>query len=152
MSFVGKTLIGFMVLLPLALPAQTLREQLAIAPEITFEEWRDMTAGQTVVYEIDGDTYAYEAYRLTSNGVYIKLEDGSCFEGTWYMEESAFCFDWEDTSLDCFHHKRLGDSLYVVGLEDGLETGEIQKISEIAPIPVQCGPALLSSFSAEATQ
>ena len=65
------------------------------------------------------------------------------------MQETAFCFDWEDGPLNCFHHKRLDGDIYVIGLEAGAETGDIQKVARIAAIPVQCGPALLSALAPE---
>lgn len=130
---------------PSALLAQTLPEQLANAPSISVEEWRRMTAGKTVVYEIDGSIFGYESYRGAGN-VTIRLDDGSCIDGTWYMEQAAFCFDWQDNTINCFNHKRLDDEIYVIGLENGIETDDIQKVSRIAYIPVSCGPALLSSL------
>jgi len=141
---------AFLSLLPYAVVAQSLQESLAGAPDIPFAEWRDMTAGQTVVYEIDGNTYAYEAYRRGTNRIDIRLDSGGCVSGTWYMDEPAFCFDWEDGPLNCFRHKRLDGAIYVIGVENGEETVDIQKVSRIAPIPVQCGPALLSQFKPEA--
>ncbi len=136
---------------PLMSYGQTLQEQLADAPNISFEEWRDMTAGQTVVYEIDGNIYAYEAYRRGSNKVTIEVEGVVCEEGTWYMQGTTFCFDWPGNAPNCFNHKRLGDDIYVVGVVDGVETDDIQKVIEIAPIPVACGPALFSALQPEET-
>jgi len=131
--------------------AQTLQERLFTAPEISFQEWQEMTAGRTVVYEIDGTTFAFEAYRQNSNRIDIRLDGGGCVSGTWFMDENAFCFDWQDGPLNCFNHKRLDDDIYVIGLENGVETADIQKVSRIAAIPVQCGPALLSLLEPEAS-
>lgn len=141
-----KALALILALAPSALPAQSLSDQLATATNISFEEWRDLTKGNTVVYEVDGEIIGYESY-LGNGNVTIRLDDGSCIDGTWYMEQAAFCFDWEDGPLNCFHHKRLKGAIYVVGLDDGFETLDIQKVSRIANIPVACGPALLSALS-----
>lgn len=135
-----------LALIPCALPAQNLVDRLAAEPIITFESWRALTRGKTVVYEIDGETFGYERY-LGGNKVTIQLDDGSCIDGTWYMEQTAFCFDWEGGPLNCFNHKQLDGEIYVIGLNNGVETADIQKVSRIANIPVTCGPALLSSLA-----
>jgi hypothetical protein len=144
--------LALLALWPGVLSAQSLQEALATAPEISFTAWQNMTAGKTVVYEIDGQTYGYEHYSPTTNNVQIRLDDGTCIDGTWYMDNSAFCFDWQDGPLNCFHHKRLGDTVYVIGLDNGVETSDIQKVSRIAAIPLACGPALLSAYHPETTQ
>jgi len=141
-----KRAVIFLALWPSALPAQNLSEALAAAPEISFEAWQNLTAGKTVVYQIDGQTYGYEHYSPDSNKVRIRLEDGTCIDGQWFMDKTAFCFDWQDGPLNCFHHKRLNGSIYVIGLNNGAETGDIQKVSRIVAMPVACGPALLSAF------
>ena len=125
--------------------AQSLPEQLAPLPNISFKDWRNLTLGKTVVYEINGETFSYEIYNGGSS-VTIQLENGSCIDGTWFMEQSAFCFEWIDGPLNCFNHKRLGEDIYVIGLENGVETTDIQKVARIDNIAVSCGPALLSSF------
>ncbi len=140
-----KALALILALAPSTLLAQDLPERLANAPNISFEDWRTMTAGKTVIYEIDGITVGYESY-LGEGKVNIRVEDGSCIEGIWYMEQSAFCFDWQDGPLNCFNHKRLDDTIYVIGLDNGAETTDIQRVSRIANIPVSCGPLRLSSL------
>ena len=108
-----------------------------------------MTAGKTVVYEINNQTYAYEAYSRVNNNITIRLESGECIDGTWFMQETAFCFDWEIGVLDCFHHKRYDGDIYVVAFEGGVETAGIQKVVRIDNIPLACGPALLSRLTLE---
>ncbi len=144
-----KALALIMVLAPALAHGQSLAERLETAPMISFEEWRDMTDGKTVIYEIDGQTFGYENYR-GGNRVSIRLEDGTCIDGTWFMAQTAFCFDWQGGPLNCFNHKRLDGSIYVIGLEDGAETADIQKVAGIANIPVACGPARLSALAPEA--
>ncbi len=144
-----KPLALILALAPAALAAQPLPEQLATAPNISEAEWRSMTNGKTVVYQIDGETYGYESYR-GDNNVTIQLEDGTCIDGTWYMQQTAFCFDWQGGPLNCFNHKRFNGEVYVVGLEDGVETEDIQKVARIGTRPVACGPALLSALTTEA--
>lgn len=141
-----KALAAILALTPSALPAQSLAERLAAEPIISFEAWRVLTNGKTVVYEIDGETYGYERY-LGGGNVTIQLEDGSCIDGIWYMAQTSFCFDWEGGPLNCFNHKQLDGDIYVIGLENGAETTDIQKVSRIANIPITCGPALLSSLT-----
>lgn len=141
-----RALALILALTPSALPAQTLAERLAAEPVITFEAWRALTNGKTVVYEIDGETYGFERY-LGGGNVTIQLEDGSCIDGTWYMAQTSFCFDWQGGPLSCFNHKQLDGDIYVIGLNNGIETADIQKVSRIANIPVSCGPALLSSLT-----
>lgn len=143
-----KVLALILALSPTITLAQNLSEQLATAPNISFEDWRTMTDGKTVVYEIDGETFGYESYRGEGN-VTIRLGDGTCIDGTWFMEQTAFCFDWQDGPLNCFNHKRLDGVIYVIGLDNGVETTDIQKVSRIANIPVACGPALLSALTPE---
>jgi len=147
-----KRALALLAFWPSVLPAQSLRDVLASAPEISFTEWQSMTAGKTVVYEIDGQTYGYEHYSPNSNAVKIQLDDGTCIDGTWFMENNAFCFDWQGGPLNCFHHKQLDSTIYVIGLESGAETGEIQRVSRIAAIPVACGPALLSAYHPAVSQ
>ncbi len=144
-----KALALILALAPGALLAQSLPEMLSGAANISFEDWQAMTDGKTVVYEIGGKTYGYESYREKRH-VTIRLDDGSCLDGTWFMDQAAFCFDWQGGPLNCFHHKRLNGEIYVIGLDNGVETGDIQKVSRIANIPVACGPALLSSFTPKA--
>lgn len=144
-----KALILILALTPAIASAQSLAERLSTAPDISVENWRAMTAGKTVVYQIDGETYGYETYRGDGN-VTIRLENGTCVDGTWFMQQAAFCFDWEDIALNCFHHKKLDGVVYVIGLDNGVETDDIQKVSRIANIPVACGPALLSQLTPEA--
>jgi hypothetical protein len=116
------------------------------AEEIGYEEWRAMTAGKTVVYQIDGKTFGFEHYH-DGQKVTIQLADGTCLEGSWFMNKSAFCFDWQNGPLNCFHHKRLGDTIFVVGLDgNGAETADVQRVSRIDSTPLACGPALLSAF------
>ena len=141
-----KTLALILALLPTITSAQSLADRLATAPDISAQDWRSMTDGKTVVYQIDGQTYGYETY-LGDGKVTIRLEDGTCIDGTWFMQQAAFCFDWEDTALNCFHHKKLDGVVYVVALDNGVETDDIQKVSRIANIPVACGPALLSQLA-----
>ncbi len=140
-----RALAVILALAPSAVPAQSLLEQLTNAPNISYEDWRAMTDRKTVVYEIDGETYGYESYRGGGN-VTIRLADGSCIDGTWFMQQTAFCFDWQGGPLNCFNHKRLDGAIYVVGLENGVETADIQMVSRIANIPVSCGPARLSAL------
>jgi len=139
-----------LALAPLAAPAQSLLDRLATAPEISESAWRDMTAGKTVVYEIDDAIYGYETYRKNSNRISIRLENGTCINGQWFMQQTAFCFDWEGGPLNCFNHKELDGDIYVVGLENGMETEDIQKVARIDDRPVFCGPALLSTLMPEA--
>jgi len=134
---------------PLAGHAQSLSARLADAPHIPAEEWRALTAGKTVVYEIDGEVFGYESYRTNSNQITMRLADGLCINGQWFMDQNAFCFNWEDGPLNCFNHKRLDSTVYVIGLENGVETDDIQRVLRIAPIPVACGPALLSQLEPE---
>ncbi|NOR60933.1 MAG: hypothetical protein GQ535_00370 [Rhodobacteraceae bacterium] len=140
-----KSLALILALAPNSLLAQSLHDQLANADNISYQAWHDLTKGKTVVYEVDGEIIGYESY-LGDGNVTIRLDDGSCIDGTWYMEQLAFCFDWEGGPLNCFHHKRLNGAIYVIGLNNGLETTDVQKVSRIANIPVACGPALLSTL------
>jgi len=137
-----------LALAPSLATAQSLAERLADTPDISFLDWQDMTAGKTVVYQIDGETYGYERYAAPGK-VTIRLTDGTCIDGNWYMKQNNFCFDWQDGPLNCFHHKRLDGVIYVIGLDNGMETNDIQQVSRIANIPLSCGPALLSSYQVQ---
>jgi len=140
-----KVLALILAIAPTMAQPQTLAEILSTAPEISYEDWRDMTAGKTVVYQIFGKTFGFERYQ-NGNNVTIQLDDGSCIDGTWFMQETAFCFDWEGGPLNCFHHKRVGDTIYIVGLDNGKESADIQIVSRIDNTPISCGPALLSAL------
>ena len=143
-----KALAVILAFAPLAASAQSLAERLAVQPNISFAEWRDLTAGKTVVYQIDGETYGFERY-VSPGMVTIRLTDGTCIDGAWYMDQANFCFDWQDGPLNCFHHKRLDGDIYVIGLDNGVETADIQQVSRIANIPLACGPALLSAYEVQ---
>jgi len=140
-----KHLALILALAPFAASAQTLAEQLATQSSISFEDWRELTAGKTVVYQIDGETYGFERY-VAPGKVKIQLADGTCIDGIWYMEQANFCFNWQDEILNCFHHKKLDGDTYVIALNNGVETEDIQRVSRIANIPLSCGPALLSAL------
>lgn len=140
-----KALALILALAPSFASAQSLAEQLSSAPDISFQEWREMTIGKTVVYQIDGEIYGYERY-VAPGQVTMRLADGTCIDGTWRMRQADFCFDWQDGPKNCFRHKRLGEDIYVIGLNNGVETEDIQLVSRIADISLSCGPALLSSL------
>ena len=71
-----KALALILGLLPSALLAQIDINPMDGATNISFEEWRAMTRGKTVVYEIGGETFGHESY-IGDNKVTIQLEDGS---------------------------------------------------------------------------
>lgn len=127
--------------------AQSLAERLSAARNISEEDWRQLTNHKTVQYEIDGAPLGYETYR-DNNEVIYRLPDGSCINGQWYMQRAAFCFDWRDGPQNCFHHKRLNGEIYIIGLDNGVETQDIQKVARITSLPAMCGPALLSAWEA----
>ncbi len=135
---------AFLAVAALPAHAQTLAEQLSERPNISFEEWQALTDGRTVVYQIDGQTFGYEAYRTNSNRVLFQTNTGYCDSGTWAMQGPAFCFEWEESGLDCFLHKELNGAIYVIGVVDGQPTEQIQKVARISDIPISCGPARLS--------
>ncbi len=143
-----KALAFILVLAPNLLSAQNLAERLSTAPDISFQEWQNMTIGKTVVYQIDGEVYGYERY-VAPGEVTIRLVDGTCIDGTWRMRQSDFCFDWQDGPKNCFRHKRLDGAIYVIGLNNGVETDDIQLVSRIADISLSCSPALLSSLEVQ---
>ena len=142
--------VALLVLFPTICVGQNLSEQLSGAPHFLFEEWRSLTAGKTVIYGIDGEVFGYETYRTNSNQVSFRLQSGECIDGEWYMEGNAFCFNWEDGFINCFHHKKLGETIYVISLNNGVETDDVQRVSRITHLPAACGPALLSSLEPEA--
>ena len=123
-------------------------QALKTAPYITESQWRELTAGNTVIYELDGQVFAYEQYLDDGSLFLIRTDDQSCQRGTWFMRGTAFCFNWEIERQVCFHHKRLGDAIYILELRNGIEINEYQRVIAIEPRPMQCGQDRLSALPA----
>lgn len=142
----------FLLLLQPALAqeqALDLKLALANAPLVSEGDWRSITDGGTVVYEINGAVVAYEHYLDENQVVLVRTATNACEYGTWFMQEKTFCFRWEGRPLVCFNHKVLDEDTYVIRLNNGLETNDIQLVAEIIERPLQCGPDLLSALEAD---
>ncbi len=146
----GAAVLALLAIFALPAHAQSLSGRLADIPDISFETWQEMTNGKTVVYELDGEIFGLEAYRKDSNRVLFRTATGICDRGTWAMDGPAFCFQWEASGEDCFLHKQMDGEIFIIGLDNGVATDNIQKVARIADIPVACGPALLSQLMPEA--
>ena len=119
-------------------------EPVSVMNDIAPEEWRDMVLGRTVTYRIGHDLWAREAYDIKSNGVAIRLADGTCMEGIWTWDEGAYCFYWSSGEISCFRHVRAGGEILIIPLVDGEPSGTVQTVDGVSDAPLACGPALVS--------
>lgn len=101
------------------------------------DEWRRITEGKTVHYEIDGAPGGREYYpRGQSFAVFVR-PDGSCVEGPWAHAEDRFCY-WYGADFQCFYHIKRGKTLLSRPDTGGADL-KIVKIEKSAP--PRCEPS-----------
>ena len=123
----------------LALPALAGEDSLQ---DMTLEEWQDLALGRTLTYRVGGEFYALERYARSGNQVELQFFDGTCVAGHWTHAGNLFCFDYGHPKPHCFRHVRSGNQILVIGFVDGLETGDVQEMSEVTDAPLNCGQNL----------
>ena len=105
---------------------------------IPLAEWREMTAGKTLVYEIDGDFWGREYYHPDRDVATFVTRDGDCVTAPWVYAEGLYCFSYR--GMECFRHLRRGDRILVAPLSGGAE----QEVRRIEVAPLSCEPPLSS--------
>lgn len=135
-----KKLILLLLMVPVALPAQTLAERFENGIEITASEWQEMTRGRTVVYQSFGVETGREYYPPKGNKVFYRFADGECLEGTVSYSPPDFCFNWQGYGNMCFEHKYVDGEIFIMG------EGNIVFVSDIVNDPFQCTAGLTSAL------
>ena len=110
-----------------------------LGQDIPPDEWRALALGQTLVYVIGGDLFAYERYAISGNQVELQLSNGDCLFGTWTHSQNAYCFDWGDETPACFRHVRRGEDIFIIEQHLGQDTGGIQQMVGTTEAPLLCG-------------
>jgi len=82
---------------------------------------------------------ALERYAETGNRVDLQLNTGECLAGTWSHSGNVYCFDWGDDRASCFRHVRTGDTISIIQMDNGVETTNIQQMTQISDAPLSCG-------------
>lgn len=106
--------------------------------DISVDDWRSIATGRTLTYEIDGAFFALERYHSGGSGVMLQLADGSCMSGVWDHFGQSYCYYWEDAAPVCFRHVRAGGRVFILQLENGVETGDVQEMTRISDAPLIC--------------
>lgn len=136
------------LLLPLPAFAQSesLISRAVEATDISPEIWRQMTAGRTVTYNLNGRLFGTEHYHPNSNRAAFQHADGTCLDGTWAFVDGIFCFYWEGHLPACFHHKQDTQGIIVIAADadGGFNFTNVQAVTEISDTPIVCQPEGLS--------
>jgi hypothetical protein len=132
-------MIRLVCLLALLVPATARAED----QSIPLEEWRQMTAGQTVYYYIDGQFFGREYYWPGTDRVTFQHASGQCAEARWEYADGVYCFHFDRPH--CFAHVRREGQIVIIprSVADGGEESE-QEVRQIAPVPFSCTPGLSS--------
>ncbi len=131
----------FFIFLCLAMPALA-SDETPQSGDIPVEEWRSMALGRTLTYMIGGTFFALERYAPDGNKVELQLNTGECLAGTWTHAGSTYCFDWGDERAACFRHVRAGQDILIIQVDNGVETDNIQLMTNISDAPLNCGQNL----------
>ncbi len=107
--------------------------------DIPVEEWRELALGKTLTYRIGEEFFALERYAPSGNRVDLQLNTGECLAGTWSHVGNSYCFDWGDDRAACFRHVRTGDAIAIIQMDNGVETNNIQHMTNISEAPLSCG-------------
>ncbi len=102
-------------------------------------EWRALTDGRTVHYELRGRVWGREHFHRGRDSATFVAPDGQCMTAPWAYAEGVFCFAYQ--GMDCFRHVRRGERLFAVPLSDA---GDEQEIVRITDEPLSCEPPLSS--------
>ncbi|MFQ5623725.1 MAG: hypothetical protein ACE5FS_10050 [Paracoccaceae bacterium] len=101
--------------------------------------WREMTAGKTVYYTIDGVYFGREYYVSGTDRIYFELDDGTCYSGYWRYEAPwySFTFSYDGYVLgpDRFQHRISGDKIFITS--DDPEQPS-QQVDRVIAAPFTC--------------
>lgn len=110
---------------------------------IPLQEWREMTAGRTVYYYIDGTFFGREYYWPGRDMVTFQHASGQCTDARWEFDAGIYCFFFD--RAHCFSHVRRGDRIMIIpqSVPDG-GLGSEQEVRQIVTMPFSCAPGLSS--------
>lgn len=113
--------------------------------EQTFSEseWRDYAAGRTLYYELNGRLVGREYYPPNGDRVIFEYANGRCFDGTWFIQNGLFCFNYDQTH--CFEHVRRGGEVYARETD-----GDEQRVTRRTDEILSCQPGVLSEADGDA--
>jgi hypothetical protein len=124
----------------LAAPVAALAAGSGAPPEdepIGLPEWRAMTDGRTVHYEIDGQVWGREHFHKGKDSATFVAPDGACMTAPWAYADGIYCFAYQ--GMDCFRHVRRDGRMFAVPLS---ASGDAQEIVRITDEPLTCEPPL----------
>ena len=130
-----RILIAFMLLATTAFAGESTQK----SGDIPVEEWRKLALGKTLTYMIGPEFFALERYATSGNRVDLQLNTGECLAGTWSHSGNVYCFDWGDERAACFRHVRTGDTINIIQMDNGVETSNVQQMTQITDAPLNCG-------------
>lgn len=110
---------------------------------IPLSEWREMTAGQTVYYYIDGQFFGREYYWPGTDMITFQHVSGQCADASWSYEDGIYCFHFDRPH--CFAHVRRDEKIMIIPQSPA--AGDLQseqEVRRIAPVPFSCTPGLSS--------
>lgn len=122
---------------PLAAMAAGATEPAPADEPIGLAEWRAMTDGRTVHYEIDGQVWGREHFHKGRDSATFVAPDGECMTAPWAYAEGVYCFAYQ--GMDCFRHVRRDGRLFAVPIAG---SGDTQEIVRITDEPLSCEPPL----------
>ncbi len=131
-----------LVIFPVGVMAQSLRERVEAGTHISQTEWYDLTIGKTVIYQSFGLESGREYYPPSGNTIFYQTIVGTCMEGTYSYDAPSFCFQWQGNDLACFDQKWVENEIYIISKQNG----GIHFVADIIEAPFRCAPALLSAL------
>jgi hypothetical protein len=133
------------LLLPLAAGAappepHPVAGEIAALENIPVEDWMEMATGRTLTYRINGEIWAREYYHPGTNHVSLQRPNGQCMNGTWDYTAPHYCFHWDLEGTACFRHVRDEDRIWVIQTELGVDTPQVQEMTDVSDRPLICPP------------
>jgi hypothetical protein len=122
---------------PLAAMSADPAERAPADEPIGLDEWRALTDGRTVHYEINGQVWGREHFHKGRDTATFVAPDGQCMTAPWAYAEGVYCFAYQ--GMDCFRHVRRGGRLFAAPIAG---SGETQEIVRITDEPLSCEPPL----------
>jgi hypothetical protein len=122
---------------PLAAMAAGATEAVPADEPIGLAEWRAMTDGRTLHYEIGGEVWGREHFHKGRDSATFVAPNGECMTAPWAYAEGVYCFAYQ--GMDCFRHVRRGGRLFAVPIG---RSGDTQEIVRITDEPLSCEPPL----------
>lgn len=128
----------------------TLAKKMRLGDIMDEAAFRDMTDGNTITYNNQGDDLYREYYRPGTNRIVIEwttpTEDGliNCDLGTWYPEGNTICFEWNRSGKVCALWVDYEGEYISELVENGERRGNIEVISSITSTPLYCEVGMVS--------